>query len=73
MKQTLIKIVLLTPFLFFNPNYGVNNKATESEDEPIQLQIMKLSLEHCNQQIMNVESEITYRLFLKEFKENEKN
>ena len=67
MKQTLIKTLLLTPFLFFNPNYGVNNKAIESEDEPIHLQIMKLNLEHCNTQIKTLENEITYRLFLKEF------
>lgn len=69
MKQMLIKVILLSPFLFFNPNYGVNATAGISENEPMELKIWKLSLEHCNQQIMNVESEITYRLFLKEFKE----
>lgn len=73
MKQILIKVILLSPFLFLNPNYGINAAADISEGEPIELKIWKLSLEHCNQQIMNVESEITYRLFLKEFKENEKN
>lgn len=70
MRQTAIKTLLLTPFLFFSPNYGVNNEIIKSENEPMELQIMKLSLEHCNQKIKMLESEITYKLFLKEFKES---
>lgn len=67
MKQTLIRTLLLSPFLFFSPNYGVNNSVKETEREPIELQIIKLNLEHCNTQIKTLENEITYRLFLKEF------
>lgn len=71
MRQTIIKILLLTPFLFFSPNYGDNNGIENLENEPMELQIRKLNLEHCNQKIMSVESEITYRLFLKNFNDEQ--
>lgn len=76
MKQTIIKVILLAPFLFFQPNYstnGANEKLSkDQENEPIELYILKLNHDHTNQQIIKVGSEIEMKLFLKDFKDENK-
>ena len=62
MKQTIIKVILLLPFLLFPANEKV-----EIED-PIELTIHKLRIEHLETQMKRAGQNIEFNLFLEKNK-----
>lgn len=67
--KKIIKVLLMIPFLFVNQQFASKESYEVSENqEPIELRMRKLSLEHIQNQIFSLESEVSFNLFIRDLK-----